>query len=35
MSIINTTIPSLIGGISQQPDRLKFDGQCKDALNCY
>ena len=35
MAIINTTIPNLIGGISQQPDRLKFDGQCNDSLNCY
>ena len=35
MAIINTTIPNLIGGISQQPDRLKFEGQCNDSLNCY
>jgi len=35
MPLINTTIPNLIGGISQQPDRLKFSGQCNDSLNCY
>lgn len=35
MPIVNTTIPNLIGGISQQPDRLKLDGQCNDSLNCY
>jgi len=35
MPLINTTIPNLIGGISQQPDRLKFPGQCNDSLNCY
>ncbi len=35
MPIINTTIPNLIGGISQQPDKLKFEGQCNDSLNCY
>lgn len=35
MPLINTTIPNLIGGISQQPDRLKFEGQCKDSLNCH
>lgn len=35
MPLINTTIPNLIGGISQQPDKLKFPGQCNDSLNCY
>ena len=35
MPIINTTIPNLIGGISQQPDRLKYEGQCNDSLNCH
>ena len=35
MPLINTTIPNLIGGISQQPDRLKFEGQCSDSLNCH
>ena len=33
MASITQTIPSYNGGISQQPDELKFPGQVKDALN--
>ena len=33
MSTITQTISSYIGGISQQPDELKFPGQLKDAVN--
>ena len=33
MSTITQTIPSYVGGISQQPDELKFPGQLKDAVN--
>ena len=33
MASITQTIPGYVGGISQQPDELKYPGQVKDALN--
>ena len=31
--LINTSLPNLIQGVSQQPDTLRFDGQCEEQLN--
>ena len=33
MPLINTSIPNLIQGVSQQPDAIKFDGQCNEQEN--
>ena len=33
MSLINTSLPNLVQGVSQQPDTLKFDGQGKEQIN--
>lgn len=33
MPLINTSLPNLIGGVSQQPDVLKYDGQCEKQEN--
>ena len=33
MPLINTSIPNLIGGVSQQPDSVRFDGQCEEQTN--
>tara|TARA_B100000963_G_scaffold935_1_gene719 strand:- start:8540 stop:11776 length:3237 start_codon:yes stop_codon:yes gene_type:complete len=33
MALINTSLPNLIQGVSQQPDTLRFDGQCEDQIN--
>lgn len=33
MPLINTSIPNLIGGVSQQPDAVRFDGQCEEQTN--
>ena len=33
MASITQTIPSFTGGISEQPDQLKFPGQVKDVVN--
>lgn len=33
MPLINTSLPNLVQGVSQQPDTLRFDGQCEDQLN--
>tara|TARA_Y100001972_G_scaffold73647_1_gene89485 strand:- start:856 stop:3417 length:2562 start_codon:yes stop_codon:yes gene_type:complete len=35
MPLINTSVPNLIQGVSQQPDTLKYDGQCKEQINAY
>ncbi len=35
MASLSQTIPSLTGGISQQPDELKVPGQVKDMVNAY
>jgi hypothetical protein len=35
MPLINTSVPNLIQGVSQQPDALKFDGQCKEQENAF
>lgn len=29
MALINTSLPNLIGGVSQQPDVMRYDGQCE------
>ncbi len=33
MAAISQIIPNLLGGVSQQPDPLKLDGQVKEAEN--
>ena len=33
MASVTQTIPSFTGGISEQPDQLKFPGQVKDVIN--
>ena len=33
MPLINTSVPNLIQGVSQQPDTLKYDGQCQEQIN--
>ena len=33
MALLNTSIPNLIGGVSQQPDSVRFDGQCEEQTN--
>ena len=33
MAAITQTIPNFIGGISEQPDQLKFPGQVEDVVN--
>ena len=33
MPLINTSIPNLIQGVSQQPDAVRFDGQCEEQVN--
>ena len=33
MPSITQTIPSFTGGLSEQPDQLKFPGQVKDVVN--
>lgn len=33
MPLVNTSVPNLIQGVSQQPDAVRFDGQCEDQLN--
>ena len=33
MSLINRSIPNLIGGVSQQPEILRLDNQASEQLN--
>ena len=33
MALLNTSLPNLIGGISQQPDSVRFEGQCEEQTN--
>lgn len=33
MPLINTSLPNLIQGVSQQPDALRYDGQCEEQEN--
>mgnify|MGYP006237724565 CR=1 FL=1 len=33
MALINTPVPNLIQGVSQQPDSLRFAGQCEEQEN--
>ncbi len=33
MPLINTAVPNLIQGVSQQPDSSRFDGQCEEQEN--
>jgi hypothetical protein len=33
MPLINTAVPNLIQGVSQQPDATRFDGQCEEQVN--
>jgi hypothetical protein len=33
MPLINTSVPNLIQGVSQQPDATRFDGQCEEQEN--
>ena len=33
MPLINTSVPNLIQGVSQQPDATRFAGQCEEQVN--
>ena len=33
MSLVNKALPSLVAGMSQQPDELRFDGQADEIIN--
>lgn len=33
MPLINTSLPNLVQGVSQQPATLRFDGQCEEQTN--
>ena len=33
MALINTSVPNLIQGVSQQPDATRFAGQCEEQEN--
>jgi len=33
MPLLNTSLPNLIGGVSQQPDSVRFEGQCEEQTN--
>jgi len=33
MALINTSVPNLIQGVSQQPDAVRYDGQCEEQEN--
>jgi len=33
MALINTSVPNLIQGVSQQPDAARYDGQCEEQEN--
>ena len=33
MPLINTSLPNLVQGVSQQPATLRFDGQCEEQVN--
>jgi len=33
MALLNTSLPNLIGGVSQQPDSIRFEGQCEEQTN--
>ena len=33
MPLINTSLPNLIQGVSQQPDATRFSGQCDEQVN--
>ena len=33
MPLVNTSVPNLIQGVSQQPDVARFDGQCEEQEN--
>ena len=33
MPLINTSVPNLIQGVSQQPDAVRYDGQCEEQEN--
>ena len=35
MALINTTIPNLISGVSQQSDSLRYGSQAKEQVNAY
>ncbi len=35
MTTISQRIPNLLLGVSQQPDKLKFPGQVKEATNAF
>lgn len=35
MALINTAIPNLLGGVTQQPDSLREDTNCEEQVNAY
>ena len=35
MPLLNTSLPNLAQGVSQQPDNLRFPGQCDEQINAW
>ena len=35
MPLLNTSIPNLAQGVSQQPDNLRYPGQCDEQINAW
>ena len=35
MPLLNTSIPNLAQGVSQQPDNLRYPGQCDEQVNAW
>jgi len=35
MALVRVTIPDLVGGVSKQPDSLRFSNQCEEIDNCF
>ena len=35
MPLLNTSVPNLAQGVSQQPDNLRFSGQCDEQINAW
>ena len=33
MPLVNTSVPNLVQGVSQQPDTARYDGQCEEQEN--
>ena len=35
MPLLHTSIPNLAQGVSQQPDNLRYPGQCDEQINAW